>query len=172
MKRIKFLFTLVAILLAGVLSAQNITVKGVVTDRETGEPIPFASIQVKGTTTGAAADTEGCFSLTVSTNATLVFSSIGYIPREVPVDGRGVIDVILSPDSEALDDVIVIAYGTAKKESVTGAVATVKSSEISKRPVSSVTDILEGQVSGIMVNSTYGEPGSGASYVHSRFWFC
>ena len=163
MKRIKFLFTLVAILLAGVLSAQNITVKGVVTDRETGEPIPFASIQVKGTTTGAAADTEGCFSLTVSTNATLVFSSIGYIPREVPVDGRGVIDVILSPDSEALDDVIVIAYGTAKKESVTGAVATVKSSEISKRPVSSVTDILEGQVSGIMVNSTYGEPGSGAS---------
>jgi TonB-linked SusC/RagA family outer membrane protein len=163
MKRIKFLFTLVAILLAGVMSAQNITVKGVVTDRETGEPIPFASIQVKGTTTGAAADTEGCFSLTVSTNATLVFSSIGYIPREVPVDGRGVIDVILSPDSEALDDVIVIAYGTAKKESVTGAVATVKSSEISKRPVSSVTDILEGQVSGIMVNSTYGEPGADAS---------
>lgn len=145
------------------LIAQSIKVKGTVTDNGTGEPVPFASIQVKGTMTGAATDGDGRYEMDVPANATLVFSSIGYVTQEVPVKGRGVIDVKLAADAETLDDVVVIAYGTAKKESITGAVTTVKSDAIENRPVSSVTDILEGNVSGIMVNSSYGEPGSDAS---------
>jgi len=87
---------------------------------------------------------------------TLIFSSIGYVNQEVAVAGRGVINILLAPDAEALDDVVVVAYGTAKKESVTGAVSTVKADAIEHRPISSVTNALEGTVSGVIVNSTYG----------------
>lgn len=116
MKRIKFLFTLAAILLAGVVSAQNITVKGTVADRETGEPIPFASIQVKGTTAGVAADVDGRFTIDVASNATLIFSFIGYKTIEVPVSGRSTIHVDLEVDTETLEEVVFVAFGTVAKK--------------------------------------------------------
>ena len=164
MKKSRLILAFLAMMLIGSTAfAQNITVKGTVTDGATGDPVPFASIVVKGTSTGVATDIDGNYTLAVAKNATLVISSIGYTTQEAAVEGRTVINVILAPDTEMLDETIVVAYGTAKRESVTGAIATIKSDAISKRPVSSVTDVLEGQTTGVMVNSTYGAPGEDAS---------
>ncbi len=164
MRKLKLIFTcLLAVMVCSVSFAQNITVKGKVVEKATGEPVPFASVQLKGTMTGVASDVNGAYSINVPSNGTLIFSSIGFISQEVEIAGRSIIDIILAEDTESLDDVIVVAYGTAKKESVTGAVSTVKADAIEHRPISSVTNALEGTVSGVIVNSTYGEPGSDAT---------
>ena len=164
MRKLKFFLSCVMLLVVGFLAyAQNINVSGTVTDAATGEGVPFASIQVKGTMTGTATDADGNYTISVPRNATLIFSSIGYINQEAEVAGRTVINILLAPDTESLDELVVVAYGVAKKESLTGAISTVKSDEIAKRPVSSVTDVLEGMTTGVMVNSTYGAPGEDAS---------
>ncbi|MBQ0052823.1 MAG: TonB-dependent receptor [Bacteroidales bacterium] len=142
--------------------AQNITVKGTVVDQSSNEPVPYASVVVEGTKTIATTDELGNFQINAPKSANLVISSIGYTTITVPVNGKAEVKVVIAPETEALDDVVVVAYGTAKKESVTGAVATVKAEAIEQRPISSVTNALEGTVSGVMVNSTYGEPGSDA----------
>ncbi len=153
---------LALVLLGGVASAQNITVKGNVTDKATGEPVSFASIQIKGTMQGASTDLDGNFSIDAPRTATLIFSFVGYKTQEIEVAGRSQINVVLESEASILDDVVVVAYGTAKKESVTGALATVKSESIEARPVASVTDVLAGMSAGIMVN-TAGDPGDDAS---------
>ena len=153
---------LALVLLGGVASAQNITVKGNVTDKATGEPVSFASIQIKGTMQGASTDLDGNFSIDAPRTATLIFSFVGYKTQEIEVAGRNQINVVLESEAESLDDVVVVAYGTAKKESVTGALATVKQESIQQRPVASVTDVLSGMSAGIMVN-TGGDPGDDAS---------
>ena len=165
MRKIKAIVTsfLMVLFLGGIATAQTINVKGNVTDKATGEPVSFASIQIKGTMQGASTDLDGNFSIDAPANATLIFSFVGYKTIEVAVAGQRNIKVVMESEAESLDDVVVVAYGTAKKESVTGAIATVKSDAIAKRPVSSVTDVLEGQTTGIMVNSTYGAPGEDAS---------
>ena len=141
--------------------AQNITVKGVVTDAATGETVPFASIQVKGTMTGTSTDADGNYSIDVPRNAVLIFSSIGYVNQEVAVEGRAIVNVLLAPDTENLEEaVITIAYGAAKKSSLTGAISNVNSEKIEARPTSSVTSALEGTVTGVQVNNSYGAPGS------------
>ena len=142
--------------------AQNLVVKGTVTDTE-GEPVPFASILVKGTRTGIASDANGNYSLTVPSNGTLVFSSVGYHTTEVAVDGKLIVDCVLTADTDFLDDVVVVAYGVAKKESIVGAVSQVNSKSIEKRATSSVAAVLEGSAPGIRVNNSYGEPGSDPS---------
>ena len=154
---------LMTLLLGGIATAQTINVKGSVTDKATGEPVSFASIQIKGTMQGATTDLDGKFAIDAPANATLIFSFVGYKTIEVAVAGQRNLQVVMESEAESLDDVVVVAYGTAKKESVTGAIASVKSEAIAKRPVSSVTDVLEGQTTGIMVNSTYGAPGEDAS---------
>ena len=160
MKRIKFLFTLAAILLTGVVSAQNITVKGTVADRETGEPIPFASIQVKGTTTGVSADIDGRFSLNVPSNATLIFSFVGYKTIEVPVSGRSTIHVDLEVDTETLEEVVFVAFGTVAKKDFTGSAVALESKKIESRPLTNVANALEGIAAGVQFTSAGGQPGS------------
>ena len=165
MRKLKLLLaSLLMVLICNVAVAQNITVKGVVTDAATGETVPFASIQVKGTMTGTATDGDGNYSIDVPRNATLIFSSIGYVNQEVAVEGRAVINVLLAPDTENLEEaVITIAYGAAKKSSLTGAISNVNSEKLEARPTSAVTSALEGTVTGVQVNSTYGAPGSDPS---------
>jgi len=143
--------------------AQKMTVKGSVIDKSNGEPVPYASVVVEGTNTIATTDELGNFQISADKNAKLVISSIGFNNITVPVNSRAEINVEMAPDTQALDDVVVVAYGTAKKESVTGAVSTVKAEAIEQRPISSVTNALEGTVTGVIVNSTYGEPGSDAT---------
>ena len=153
---------LALVLLGGVASAQNITVKGNVTDKATGEPVSFASIQIKGTMQGAATDLDGNFSIDAPKNGTLIFSFVGYKTEEVEIAGRSQINVVLESEAESLDDVVVVAYGTAKRESVTGAISTVKSESIEKRPVTSVSNVLEGMSAGVL-SLPGGDPGDDAA---------
>ena len=133
-----------------------------VSDASTGEGIPFASIQVKGTMNGTATDADGNYSISVPKNAILIVSSIGYLNQEVAVDGRAVVNVMLAPDTESIEETVVVAYGTAKRESVTGAISTVKSDAIDKRPVTSVTNVLEGMSTGVLTLPG-GDPGDAAA---------
>lgn len=147
-----------------VLVAQNVTVKGTVKDAQTGEALPYASVFVKGQNSiFTATDDNGAYSIKAPQNAVLVFSFIGYKTTEVAVGGRAVVDVTMESETSLLDDIVVVAYGTAKKESVTGAISTVKSDAIERRPVSSATAALEGNVAGVQINNSYGEPGSDPS---------
>ena len=150
--------------LGGALFAQTRTVTGKVTLAEDGSGAVGAYVVVKGTTIGASTDINGDFVLSgVPASAkTLEISSIGMVTVEVPV--QNVVNVALEPDNELLDEAVVtIAYGAAKRSSLTGAVASVGSEKIANRPTSSVTSALEGTVSGIQVNSTYGSPGDDPS---------
>lgn len=163
MKKLILIFTALLFVAGNVLIAQNIRVNGTVTEQGTGLPLPYVSIMVKGTTTGVNSLDNGTYTINAAPNATLVFSFVGYKTIEVPVNNRAKIDVELAQEAQSLDQVVMIAYGTAKKESVTGAITTVNSKSIEKRSVSSVSAILEGQAAGVMVNNANGEPGNDAS---------
>jgi TonB-linked SusC/RagA family outer membrane protein len=161
----KTVTALAALLFFGVsLSAQSIRVTGTVTDQTDGTTLPGVTVVVKGTTTGTVTSMDGTYSLNVpSAEATLVFSFVGMQTLEVDVAGRSVINVIMSPVMMGLDEVLVVAYGTASRQSITGGVSVVESAEIERRPISSVTSALEGVSAGVQVNNTYGEPGSSPS---------
>lgn len=163
MKKIILLLTLLLIVGQGFVSAQSIKVTGVVTEKGVGTILPYVGIQVKGTTTGATSADNGTYTLTAPANATLVFTFIGFKTLEVPISGRSVINVELDQDAVALDEVVMIAYGTAKKSSVTGSISTVSSASIEKRPVSNPLAALAGTSAGVVVNTSYGQPGSDPS---------
>ncbi len=166
MKKIKLLFTgLLLFLAVGMINAQNIQVTGTVTDATTGEPVVYASVQLKGTVTGAATDLSGKFTISAPANGTLIFSFIGYTIVEVPINGRSVINVTLSPDAVQLEDVLVVAYGTTRKESFTGSAEVIKSEKIEKRQVSNVTKAVEGLATGVLVTSGSGQPGAASSII-------
>ena len=155
-----FLLCLAAAFLGQIALAQNINVGGVVTDAATGEGVPFASIQVKGTMSGASADADGNYTISVPKNAILVFSSIGYINQEVAVDGRTVVNVMLAPDAESLAETVVVAFGTVNKKDFTGSAAALDSKKLEVRPVTNATNALEGITSGVQFTSASGQPGS------------
>lgn len=145
------------------MSAQNIQVAGIVKDAATGEPIPYASVQVKGTRTGVNTAENGTFSLSAPSNGTLVISFIGYKTQEILIQNRSTINIDLALDAVALDNVIVVAYGTAKRESFTGSAEVVKSDAIIKRSTSTITKAIEGTVAGVQTTAGGGQPGSGVS---------
>ncbi|UOR07112.1 TonB-dependent receptor [Hymenobacter aerilatus] len=138
----------------------DVTVQGVVTD-DKGNPLPGATVVLKGATgVGASSDSEGRFSLTVPTgNETLVISSIGYVAQEVAIGGRTSLTIKLVTDNKALDEVVVVGYGTQKRSDITGAVGSVKGSELVERPVVNVAQGLQGKVAGVDVSLNSGQPG-------------
>lgn len=160
-KRLLFLLTCLT-LLTGVAMAK--TVKGIVIDSSDKEPVIGASVLVKGTQLGASTDINGAFTLTnVPDNAkTLVVSYIGMDTREVAITA-GEMTIELTSNSTALDEVVVVAYGTASKESLTGSVSIVSDRDIERRPVTSVTQALEGMAPGVQVNGSTGTPGDSPS---------
>ncbi len=161
MRKLRLLFTcLLTFLALGSALAQNITVKGVVTDSATGEGVPFASIQVKGTMTGTATDGDGNYSIDVPRNATLIFSSIGYLNQEVAVEGRSLINILLAPDAESIEETVVVAFGTVNKKDFTGSAAALDSKKLEARPISNAANALEGITSGVQFTSASGQPGS------------
>lgn len=157
--------TVVALCLSIGLSAQNVVVRGRVTDASTGEPIPFASIQLKDSMTGDSADADGKYEVEVPADGSLIFSSIGYIPFEIAVDGRSQLDVNLSPDAQQLEETVVVAFGTTTKEAFTGSAAVVKSSDIAKTQGSEPTRALEGLVAGVQMTTSTGSLGSQPSII-------
>lgn len=166
LNKILRMIVLVPLLCAtAVVSAQNkaVTVSGKVVDK-TGEPVISAGVFIKGTTVGTVTDFEGKYTLTnVPSDAVLTASNLGYTTAEQAVNGKTVVDFVLQDESVILDDVIVVAYGTAKKESFTGSASVVKGDELSKRPVGNLTKSFEGAVAGVQVTSGGGQPGEGAS---------
>ena len=138
--------------------AQSITVTGVVSDA-TGESLPGVSVAVKGTTNGTITDLDGKYSLDVKKNATLVFSYIGMKTQELNVAGRKTVNVVLKDDTELLDEVIVVGYGTQKKSSLTSAVSAIKGDELLKAPSTNVSQLLGGRLPGISSLQESGEPG-------------
>ena len=127
-----------------------------------GEPLPGASVLVKGTSVGTVTDLDGHYSISVPSGATLVFSFVGLKSHEEKVNGRTVINVELQTDSKELEEVMVVAYATAKKYSFTGAASTVKGDEIAKLQTSSISRVLEGTVSGVQASAASGQPGTDA----------
>ena len=163
MKSVKLLVAVLLLLFgASSVFAQNIKVSGTVKDSATGETVPFAFVQIKGTQQGTSTDVNGTYTLQASADATLVFTSVGYTSQEIAVNNRAIIDVALSPETVALEDVLVVAYGTAKKESFTGSAEVIKSEKLEKRTVSNVTKALDGMTTGVITNSGSGQPGAGA----------
>ena len=140
----------------------NISVKGTVFD-ENHDPVPFASVVLKGTTSGVAADADGKYSISVPRNGVLIFSSIGYLNQEIPVNGRATIDVVLVPDSEALEEVMVVAYGTATKTSFTGSAGKISGEKIQLIPNSNPLNTLNGSTPGIRLTSALGQPGANST---------
>ncbi len=158
MKKVSLVLT--TLLMAFTLFAQDISIRGTVTDQSTGEPVPFASIAIKGTTRGTSTGMDGNYILNVPSDAVLVVSFVGYKTQEIAVNGRTVIDIVLVEDVEYLEDVIVIGYGTTRREAKTGAVSMVKADEIDALPTSSVDKMLAGKMAGVTISSSSGQPGS------------
>ena len=162
-----FFVTLFSVL-AVTASAQSKTVTGSVVDN-TGEPVIGASVVVKGTTHGTITDFDGNFSISgVPNDGTIQISFVGYKTQDVSVAGKSSVRVILEEDSEMLEEVEVVAYGVQKKVTVTGAVSSVKSDDLVRTPVSSVNNVLAGQLSGVTTVQYSGEPGSDGATIFVR----
>ena len=160
MRKIKLFLTALAVMVSTLAFAQKLTVTGNVTDASNGEPVPFASVHEKGTMNGVNTDVNGHYSITVSKDALLVFSSIGYNATEIPVGGKALIDCQLSVDSETLESAVAVGYGSARKVgTMVGSVTTVKSEAIATAPSASALDQLQGQVAGLAVMTTGGVAG-------------
>ncbi|CAN1531482.1 OMP_RagA_SusC, TonB-linked outer membrane protein, SusC/RagA family [Spirosomataceae bacterium] len=143
-------------------------IKGKVTD-ETGSGLPGVTVTEKGTTNGGITDVNGQFSVNVKGDAAvLVFSFVGYAGLEEVVGSRSIINVTLTPDVSSLNEVVVVGYGTQKKETITGSVASVKGSELVKSPVVNLSNSIAGRMAGVVAVNRSGEPGADGSAIRIR----
>jgi TonB-linked SusC/RagA family outer membrane protein len=140
---------------------QEITVAGTVTSSDEGSlmPLPGVNVVIKGTSRGTTTDADGKYTLLANSDAVLVFSFIGYTPQEITVASRSTVDVVMVQDIQQLGEVVVIAYGTQKKEALTGAVSAVTSKEITTTKNENVQNMLTGKVPGLRVRQNSSEPG-------------
>ena len=155
-------FTLLALILVIGLYAQEASVKGVVLD-ETDTPLIGATIQVKGTSTGAITDIDGNFTLKTKKGNTLAISYIGYKTQEIKYTGQSSINIKMVPDNQSLEEVVVVGYGAMKRSDLTGSVSSVSMKDIEGFQSSSIAGALGGQVAGVQITSTDGTPGAGFS---------
>lgn len=161
--RIKNAFLLFLLLFSISIFAQQKTIKGVVT-ADNGTPLIGVSILQKGTTNGVNTDFDGNYEITlVAGKETLIFSYLGYSKSEVVVGDRTTLNVTMQEDEQALDEVVVIGYGSQKKTDITGSVASVKSEDLDKAVYSTVDQLLQGRAAGVTVTSSSGEPGAPSS---------
>ncbi|MDJ1504246.1 TonB-dependent receptor [Xanthocytophaga agilis] len=142
--------------------AQQIT--GKITSQQDGEPVVGATVLEKGTTNGTVTDIEGKYTLTLKgTEAVLIVSFIGFLSEETVVGNRSEVNVALVPDVKALEEIVVVGYGSQKKSVVTGAISSVKSSDLENMPVTRVEQSLQGRTSGLTITSSSGQPGAGST---------
>lgn len=167
MKRFILLFISLALFTFHSAFAQNFVVKGTVVSHEDNEPLIGVTILQEGTTNGVVTDMDGNYSLEVkgASNATLVFSYIGYAAQNHKVNAStGVLNVSLKSDAELIDEVVVVAYGVRKKGTIAGSVSTVKSEKLENVPTASFDQALQGQTPGLTVISNSGEPSEAATF--------
>jgi TonB-linked SusC/RagA family outer membrane protein len=154
MKKKIYLFLLVWLAICGMVQAQNQRVTGKVSAKSDKQGLPGANVIIKGTTTGTSTDVDGQYTLEASPGAVLQFSMIGMTPQEVPVGNQSVINIELADDAQALEEVVVVGYGTQRRRDLTGAVAQVKGEEIVKYPVQTPTQALQSKLAGVQVISS------------------
>jgi TonB-linked SusC/RagA family outer membrane protein len=148
------------------VSLQETKISGKVIAANTGESLPGVNIILKGTEIGTVTDMDGNFEISVpSEGGVLVFSFVGFLSEEVDIAGRSVIDVSLIEDITALEEVVVIGYGSMERTNVTGAISSVKAEDINKAPVPNVIEALRGQVSGVKISKGTGSPGGGVTFL-------
>lgn len=147
--------------------SQNSAVKGIVKD-QTGEPLIGVTVQVKGASTATLTDVNGIFTLQASPNATLVFTYIGYDTQEISVSGRKNIPVVLKETNLSLQEVVVVGYGTQKKESVVGAISSINSEELLKSSSPNISQAIAGKLPGVITNQVSGAPGSDDVNIYIR----
>lgn len=147
----------------------QVTVRGTVKDISTGQPLAGVTVSIKGTNQATTTDENGNYSLEgVPGSATLVFTSVGLEKKEVSVSNQSTINVDLSPTSDNIDEVVVVGYGTQKKETVTGAVSAVKGDELKKSPAINLSNAMAGRVPGVVATNGSGEPGYDGSNIRIR----
>ncbi|MBP7359427.1 MAG: TonB-dependent receptor [Prevotella sp.] len=157
----RIVFCSVGVLLSLSLFAQNIKVHGVIKD-ESGEPIIGATVIQKGTTNATVTDLDGNFIFMVPSTATLSISYLGYTTKNVPVQGRQVLNIELSQNSKQLNEVVVIGYGTMKKSDLTGSIGSIDAKKLNEQPVANIGQSLQGKVAGLQVVDA-GKPGDNVS---------
>ena len=149
---------LLGLFMSNQISAQNVTLEGTVKDAS-GLGLPGVNILEKGTKNAASSDFDGRYKIKLSNpKAVLSFSFIGFKTKEVSVDGKTKLDVSMSEDSNSLNEVVVIGYGTSKKSDLTGAVSTISGNDLKKVPVANVAEALTGRIAGVQVTSSEGSP--------------
>ena len=161
MKAYKCLFLLLSVFVALSAGAQNLTVKGTITDGSNGDPIPFATVVVKGLTTWTTTDAEGRYSIEAPSNGTLSVACLGYEDAEILVGARSLIDIVLNPDVDALSEAVVIGYGVQQKKLLTGSTIQVKGDELAKLNTTSALGALQSQSPGVSITQNSGQPGRG-----------
>lgn len=142
-------------------------ITGKVTDAN-GEAIIGANIAERGTTNGTITDKDGNYVLNVSPSSVIIVSYIGYVTQQYPIQNKASLNVVLKEDLQALEEVVVVGYGTQKKEVVTGAITTLKSEDISLSPSANLASGLAGRLSGVIINTRNGEPGADESTIRIR----
>ncbi|MGY5252535.1 SusC/RagA family TonB-linked outer membrane protein [Sphingobacterium spiritivorum] len=160
MKQKLLSFILVFTLFIGVSHAQDFTVKGKVTSSSDGSAISGVSVIVQGTNKATQTDADGNYSISATANASLVFRFVGFASQTIKVTRQMQLNVVLNNDEHALEEVVVVAYGSAKKESLTGSISSITSKDLEKRPITNALGALEGSAAGIQINNTSGQPGS------------
>ena len=159
----KIVSSLIAVLCAGFVSAQNVQVTGIATAADDNSPMIGVAVAVEGTTGGTITDIDGAYSISAPSNGTLVFSFMGYETLTVPVEGRKVINVTLTPGSIQVDDVVITAMGISREKKALGyAVQDIKADELTQAAASSFSSALQGKVTGVDINPSSGMPGASA----------
>jgi len=149
-----------AILSFGLAKAQEVS--GTVSDAN--GPLPGASVVVRGTTNGTQTDFDGNFTINnVDSDATLVISYIGYTTQEVALNGRTTVNVVLAEDAQALDEVVIIGYGTTTVKDATGAVSAINSEDFNGGIIASPEQLIQGKTAGVQITQSSGEPGAGVN---------
>ncbi|WP_111670590.1 SusC/RagA family TonB-linked outer membrane protein [Algoriphagus litoralis] len=162
-QHIRLLLVALFLVMGQVANAQNqVQVQGTILD-STGEPLPGVNVVIKGTTSGTVSDLDGKYSLNTPSDAVLIFSFVGFMSQEIPVNNQTEINVTLADDTADLDEFIVVGYGLQRKSDLTGSISSLKSEEINRLPVSDVSQSLQGRVSGVQVTSNSGAPGAGTT---------
>ncbi|WP_069659281.1 SusC/RagA family TonB-linked outer membrane protein [Arcticibacter eurypsychrophilus] len=146
-------------ILGNAFAQGSITVKGKVTDAINGEALIGVSIKLKGSTQGTSTDVSGAFTINMPSNGILIFTYIGFVSTEIPINNQTTLNVKLKTSSAALDEVIVVGYGTQRKSDITGSVARIKGADIASQPVLAATQAIQGKIAGVQIISS-GDPNS------------
>lgn len=162
MKRFRLLTLLFLLLGFAGVYAQEIAVQGVIVDKKSGEPLIGATVLQKGTTNGTITDYDGLFRISVPKNAVLTISYIGYVSQEITATGTAKLRIELSQDTEMLEEVIVVGYGSQRSKDMTAPVSSIKGSELTKQTTANAMSALQGKMSGVQIVNN-GAPGAGPS---------